>query len=115
MPDFQPEQHVAINGAPVQQAVFLQHIADVAGDALDLFPLDVHGTGRGLQQPARMDSSVDLPQPLGPTMLMNSPLSMENDMFSRGLVTSPFCGLILLLYVLHPKNFQTITSRPAIS
>ena len=40
---------------------------------------------------SRMDSSVDLPQPLGPTMLMNSPLSMENDMFSRA-VTSPFCA-----------------------
>ena len=54
-------------------------------------PLTYTAPAVGFSSPARMDSSVDLPQPLGPTMLMNSPLSMENDMFSRA-VTSPFCA-----------------------
>ncbi len=43
----------------------------------------------GGSSPAIMERRVDLPQPLGPTMLMNSPFSMEKLIWSRAAI-SPF-------------------------
>ena len=106
MPDFQSKQHVAVNGAPVQQAVLLQHIADVAGDALDLFPLDIHGAGRGLQQPGQNGQQRGFAAAAGPHDAHELALVHGKRYVLKGGDFSVL-RLILLLYVLHPKNFQT--------
>ena len=69
-------------------------------------PLTYTAPAVGFSSPARMDSSVDLPQPLGPTMLDELALVHGKRYVLKGGDFSVL-RLILLLYVLHPKNFQT--------
>src|SRR5688572_30061254 len=57
--------------------------------------------------PDMMLSNVDLPQPLGPTMVMNSPAATSNEMLSTALMTRSRAKKRLLM------PFKTSIGRPA--
>lgn len=67
--DFQAEQGIGTDAPPLQEIILLEHVANRAADVNAPF-------GRG-KLPCSMERIVDLPQPEGPTMDINSPAWTE--------------------------------------
>jgi hypothetical protein len=68
----QAEAHVVQHRQPGEQRVALEHHAAVGARAVDAAAVELHLAGRLRSSPATMRSSVLLPQPLGPRMVMKS-------------------------------------------
>jgi hypothetical protein len=71
------------NRAPRQQAGVLKDDCAIDSGAEDFLSIDQYIAFFVGQQPAMMFSIDVFPQPLGPTMAMNSPSSTENDTSDR--------------------------------
>src|SRR5215467_16293473 len=77
-PHLEPEGHVSKRGAPREQlGEVLKHHAAVGAVTADRFAADADFARGGARKPAMTLSSVDLPQPEGPTMHRNSEASMS--------------------------------------
>ena len=70
----QTKADVFFHGEPGKELAFLRNVADFGIEAAHLFALEENPSRRcAPKNPAMSLSKVDLPQPLGPTTVTNSP------------------------------------------
>ncbi len=71
--DLQPDGNVFERGLPGKQRVGLEQVAGLAIERRKRRAENIDAPDDGAISPAATLSSVDLPQPVGPTMATNSP------------------------------------------
>ena len=76
----EPDRDIVERGLPGKQRVGLKQIAGLAVEAGERRAEDVDAVpADGASSPAATFSSVDLPQPVGPTIATNSPSATDSE------------------------------------
>jgi hypothetical protein len=108
--DRQPERDVVAHGHVLERRVVLEHEADVAPlrrDVVTSSPV-ISPCRVGLSSPAMIRSSVDLPEPLGPSSAVSEPSGISSVTSSSAAKSPNACDAPVTVIMRPPLAFRTV-------